>query len=90
MFYQEVELKYHQLCQGDQEAATSEDNNNQGGFQFAVCRANRSSELKGYHLFFRRDSMMKSFPLTEFLWVLEHITLTSFSHQHLMWQVRHV
>lgn len=47
MFHQEVELKYHQLCQGDQEAAISEDNNCQGGFQFAVSRANRSSELKG-------------------------------------------
>lgn len=35
VFHQEVELKYHQLCQGDQEAATSEDGNNQGGLQVA-------------------------------------------------------
>lgn len=89
MFYQEVELKYHQLCQGEQETATSEDNNNnnQGGLQFAVGRANWCSELNGCHLFFRRDSAMKSFLLTEFLWVLNRVTLTSFSQPHLMWHV---
>lgn len=36
MFFQEVELKYHQLCQAEQEAASSEDNNNQGESQFPV------------------------------------------------------
>lgn len=48
MFYQEVELKYHQLCQGDQEAATSEDGNNHGGV--AVCRLQRYSKQEAQSL----------------------------------------
>lgn len=41
MFFQEVELKYHRLCQTQGEAATSEDNNNnnQGGFGFSFLKA---------------------------------------------------
>lgn len=40
MFFQEVELKYHQLCQTQGEAATTEDNNNQGGFLFSFLKDN--------------------------------------------------
>lgn len=47
MFYQDVELKYHQLCQGDQEAATSEESSNQGGIQFAVCKVIDAVNLIG-------------------------------------------
>lgn len=44
VFFQEVELKYHQLCQSQGEAATTEDNN-QGGFVFSFLKANRINEL---------------------------------------------
>lgn len=40
MFFQEVELKYNQLCQSQGEAATTEDTNNQGGALFSFLKAN--------------------------------------------------
>lgn len=46
--FQEVELKYHRLCQtqGDQEAATSEDSsNNPGVFQSAAQTADGDHKL---------------------------------------------
>lgn len=84
LLHQEVELKYHQLCQGDQEAAESEDHNNQGGLQSAVCRANGSGELSGTPLVFQTGFSDEELPVGRFLWVLYGVTLTSFR------QVRHV
>lgn len=81
MFFQEVELKYHRLCQTQGEAAASEDNDSsQGGFGFFIFKSELNQRNNCMSLFFRRDSTMKKFPLTGFIWVLNRVTLASFTH----------
>lgn len=53
MFHQEVELKYHQLCQGDQEAATSEDGNNHGGVPVCRWQSRSTQEAQSLPLLFQ-------------------------------------